>query len=356
MLNIQDIINRVNEPAMCTTNDLDDLRLMADKFPYSQIFPILYLKALSNRRDIRFDEELSKYAYRISDRAQLYKLIHEANDTSFANPSEVLFVEKESATVDSTVDEPIETWSETLIDQLETTSDPHPESTVEETDPHLREKSGQSNEEIGTSDENDETEEEELIPLNIRGKDDIETQVFQNTDHKDPFEREILAETISTSFELTLTRESKTSDDAPSESLIESQGISSEENQIEQKRSFSSWLRSNMQNDHEIIDEEKARIDSILEKFLEEQPSISRPNQIETEDKPKKEFFSAAKKAKESIQPENMPVSETLARIFELQGNYPKAIFVYEQLVLTNPEKKTFFASQIQSLKKKITT
>ena len=51
---------------------------------------------------------------------------------------------------------------------------------------------------------------------------------------------------------------------------------------------------------------------------------------------------------------QHMPVSETLGKIFELQGNYPKAIFVYEQLLLANPEKKTYFAARIEELNKKI--
>ena len=59
------------------------------------------------------------------------------------------------------------------------------------------------------------------------------------------------------------------------------------------------------------------------------------------------------KKAKESVDENKMPVSETLARIFELQGNIPKAIYVYEQLSLIFPKKKTYFASQINLLKKK---
>jgi hypothetical protein len=47
-------------------------------------------------------------------------------------------------------------------------------------------------------------------------------------------------------------------------------------------------------------------------------------------------------------------VSETLAQIFALQGNINKAIQVYEQLSLSFPEKKSFFASQIRNLKRKL--
>jgi phosphate transport system substrate-binding protein len=43
---------------------------------------------------------------------------------------------------------------------------------------------------------------------------------------------------------------------------------------------------------------------------------------------------------------------QTLAKIFEIQGNIPKAIYVYEQLGLIIPEKKSYFASQIRKLKK----
>ena len=73
-----------------------------------------------------------------------------------------------------------------------------------------------------------------------------------------------------------------------------------------------------------------------------------------TFEKPKKDFFKPQTSAKESIKANNLPVSETLAKVFESQGNYSMAISIYEQLILIFPEKKIFFANQIEKINNKI--
>lgn len=350
MLNLEQIAQRINDPNACQVGDIDDLKLFTNNYPYAQVFPILYLKALSNNNDIRFEEELSNYAYRISDRTQLYNLIHAKQSNLAIEPALVhkeiiLSIEnpivskiEEETTIAEKTDEvllkedlilPIEI--EALEDIIENEVSIPP---IEIDIPEL---------EIVY----EESVTEQII--NIEGIDSIEG--IKETDNAS-FDKEILSIAISTSYNLdhleNNEQDSGLEIEEPEPTIIQ---INSE------KRSFSSWLHANDRYFEPQIDEEKARIDSIVSQFIKDDPKLSRPLKEEIIDiKPKTEFFSPVKKAKESLEISTMPVSETLAKIFALQGNFPKAIFAYEQLSLINPEKKIFFASRIEELKKKLNT
>ncbi len=81
--------------------------------------------------------------------------------------------------------------------------------------------------------------------------------------------------------------------------------------------------------------------EELIEKFIREEPSISRP---------KTDFFDPVKVAKSSREEQTGLVTETLARIHIQQGNLDKAIEIYRKLSLNFPEKSGYFAAQIKKL------
>lgn len=105
------------------------------------------------------------------------------------------------------------------------------------------------------------------------------------------------------------------------------------------KTSFSSWLkqfdspRLSIRNEYQRVKNEKEVVPPKEEKFIA----------------PKKERTKGFA-AKSFRMPDDL-VSETLAKLHVKQGNYEEALEMYKKLCLIFPEKKTFFAEQIEKLK-----
>ena len=121
------------------------------------------------------------------------------------------------------------------------------------------------------------------------------------------------------------------------------------------EKDFFAWLKQpkvatemvEKSNEDELITvdnvEEEVEEDDIIARFIKKNPQISRP---------KKEFYNAENMAKKSEVFELDFVTETLAQLYQQQGDISLAIKAYEKLILQNPSKKAYFAFLIENLKK----
>ncbi|MBR4468806.1 MAG: hypothetical protein IKS53_05160 [Bacteroidales bacterium] len=129
--------------------------------------------------------------------------------------------------------------------------------------------------------------------------------------------------------------------------------LSAEMALLEEKRKSLDELKAIIANRLKEIEAEKQRKETekpatkklsrkeLIDKFITENPSISRP---------KAEFYNPISVAQNSIIDQENIVSETLAKIYEKQGYIEKAISIYEKLGLKYPKKSRYFAAQIERL------
>ena len=460
MLNVTEIAARISNPSITKANDAEDLKLLAEKYPYTQLFSILYLQSLKQAGDIHFEDELKKHSFRITDRVQLFQLIESSHAVSAEPKAEVVEVGlMEELTIEKSEDEKIEAESielpktqntevnETVDLEIEPEKVAIPEWDIHDDDVEIDEKidddipaepeiiqdedfilpveeildnitpdqlvtsefeaaeigniieesahaeidnsqklgsdqidenqdgelkieregevdwsegeeqsegerksegeiDWSEGEEQGESEEKSEEEsEEEKQPYSVQ------ESLEESIPEIDPLEQTIAHHVYAANYRLDgLTKEEE-------RKLKEKQPDSSSEKEFIPKRSekkqgasFTNWLHAN--SNYEAPDEASIT-PTIVPHFSDFDPS----NPLFGEqNRPKQEFFSAPKKAKKSLTEETLPVSETLAKVYSMQGNYPKAIAAYEQLMVTIPEKKSFFASLIEELKTKLNT
>lgn len=325
-------------PQHIAREHVDELKKLSAEHPAVEVYHLLYLSALALHDNIRFDQALQDLAFRISNRTRLIELAR--LEPLAGNPSSVLEIVTEESV-------PVLRLSKE--DEREGETEREREGEIE----GEREREGEGQIE-GEREEPEVVSSEQVHTLEfITEAASLEQDYFSALSEEEVLnsESEAITETEKRIDTVAKQEVEKSEIVVKTDETIQSEPVQTELSNS--RKSFTDWLKNSPSNVTEKVSQpqpnvnEHKRQDAIIDKFIEEQPSISRP---------KAEFYSAPQKAKASLDENTVPVSETLAKIYAAQGNIPKAIHVYHQLILINPEKKSLFAPRIEELKKKLTT
>ena len=305
ILNKSNINKRLFDQQVFKESEMLEFKEIIGLYPYASVFAIAYLRGLKKMEHIQFEEELHQHAFKIANRNLLYQLV--------IQPEEEIEIEAET-------EEKTETVEETeVVEEAE-------EKTETET--------------IAVEEAKTETETEAEVIVEIKTETELEELIHSGSEIIEKADTELAtlinASAATTTFIHEFNQQGAEVDAelAKNELPKESKALPSKVEIESTPKSFNQWLTIGEKTNNPELEEEKTTMISI--------------------EKPKREFYSPSKKAKESIDANKMPVSETLAKIFVLQGNYPKAIYVYEQLIIIYPKKKSIFASQIKQLSNKL--
>lgn len=162
----------------------------------------------------------------------------------------------------------------------------------------------------------------------------------KNEENADATPNQSVEKAIESTFEIPFTN----TDWKLAESRLEEQGEANEESLL---LNYLAYLK---EQKNKVVKPDKKREKSIISRFIQKDPIISPLSYTEASKEEDEDSGS------ESSQSQSKPtfVSETFAKLLEKQGKIEKAIRVYEELILKNPEKNSYFATRIQELKKKI--
>lgn len=283
-------------------------KIIAD-YPYFQTAHLLYAKALHNSGNLNYHTALKRTSVVAGDRGLLYRLIQQKPEAKFVQP-----VKEEIKPVQE--EKPVSNISITynvvpVLKQEEKTTAPE-----KETPRDIKKELNPDN----YGHQKPEVKQENLEEVVMRPVVEayVETEILKIT------EKEEKLEDTERSFGDWL---KALGEKTP---IVQSQ--LKEVEKAEEKAVFQPKLRSKT--------EKQAQLDRLLAEDLR----ISKPEKD-------KDFFAASEKTRGSVIENEDLVTETLAKIYVMQGNRSKAIRAYEILSLKYPEKSSYFASLITEIK-----
>ncbi len=319
----KEIFNQlIKNPTNVSPEYKGDLKKLVDTFPYASNIRLLYLSSLLNDADVLFEQELKKTAAYISDRRILRKIISKTGSKEdYIIPEQSLRLIHEKAENSNSVENKHTTQKDTTDSTDASDKENTPTKKLNLIDESV-EKSKDSEDASKKS--------KGIIPEDKETTPNIESKTISELDAL------IISSAIDASISLDI---DQVSEEINSEKVKE----------YDRPKSFLEWINASKIEEisPEISPKQRERIEFkeraelLIDQFIQNQPKI----------KPKAEFYSAENMAKKSIEDSEEMVTETLAKVYAIQGNVAKAKSIYNQLILKNPEKKSYFASLIKDLR-----
>ncbi|MBA3705263.1 MAG: hypothetical protein H0W84_05015 [Bacteroidetes bacterium] len=343
-MNRTQFISFIDAPDKLSGADASLLSGLLKTFPYFQTAHLLYAKSLHNEHSIHYNNQLKITAAYATDRKILHRLITKQLQPRMGNvastiPAIEIPTKVEATKIEQVVIDTVQVQELNIkpaIDKNIVEEKTIPVIIPESVDAvkNKEELLNEKNEEVTSQ-----LEKEYLSEVAIAR---FEGEILGTAPQ---FTTEEQTETVDTNFVLNTTIQ-------PDTEPVEKEEILDNFDQTS-SYSFTDWLKhtATIENSGGEINSDAAKevkqlnAADLIDRFIREEPKLTRP---------KTEFFNPVNMAKQSVAEDITFVSETLAKIYVLQGNYLKALQAYENLRLKYPEKRLYFAAQIKNLRKLI--
>ena len=316
-MKIEQFIELIDNPSKLAETHISSIEKILSDYPFFQSAHLLYAKALQNSKHINYHNALKRTAVIAGNRAVLYRLINQ-NPVQKITPQVVeeeikIIVEKQEIKPEKLLEIVAEEKTEKAVS-----------SPVNVVYTIVNNEEPIANVEIEKPSENEQTQTLNEIILNPIVEAYIETEILKINEKESEIKREEPQSFTEWLKQLpTISKQLSVSDQKKPESIKKEVVIK-------------------VQNP-----KHKTEKQEFLDKLLSEELRISKPQADKT-------FYAATQKTRSSVLEDENLVTETLAKIYVLQGNHGKAIRAYEILSLKFPEKSAYFASLIKEIKNNI--
>lgn len=360
-----EFIAYMSNPASLDEKSLNNLKEILRDYPYFQAAHLLLVKNLSNLNHMKFDNQLRLSAAYVGNRQLLFRLISEGSAITQEQPikaSELDITAGSGISGPSTTPEPevkIEVNKEEksiadiVLEQVKEMKESLEKDSVAEKEKDSAAEKDKVAEQPVSRDTAEFFEIDDKLEITEAGPAQEEVGVKS----KSLVDLLVIDEPLDEGDSETEETEAKKNPQEKRKKSKSTQKKTSLEKEIHlhESHSFTSWLslfreddyNSQNKSDYPQNKNQKGKRD-LIEEFITKQPRMEKPDMLSGNEK-------VEDISQHSLMESEDFITETLANIYVKQKKYDKAISFYEKLSLKYPEKVSYFAIQIEEIKKLLT-